>query len=108
MRAAEILRRVADIIDAKENNTQAGAEINNRPAIANVAVSEPIDAQGIESQAQVNVKPMVSPLQLQAELLKQVTGQGTDTKVCPECGASPCGCEEEPDAVIVLKRNAGI
>lgn len=110
MRAAEILRKLADVIDAQEGGQQqpAPTEITNRPEIVDVEVAAPTDTASIEGSAEVNTQAMVSPLQLQAELLKQVVGQDS---ACSECGSDPCGCASEPDQpdeLAIIRQNAGI
>ena len=111
MNVAEILRKLADTIDGNQEQPSS-TEITNRPDQSEVEVSH--NANDVEARAQVNVKPMVTPLQLQAEILKKITGQPTDNEsdCCPHCGCDPCSCEteqEQPeDAVMVIKRNAGL
>lgn len=104
MKAAEILRKLADVIDSQESNTQASAEITNRPDQASIEVDQPTDTAGIEQQAQVNVKTMVPPLQQKLDLMKKMAGEET----CDTCGASPCGCEQGQDELAIMKQNAGI
>jgi hypothetical protein len=111
MRASEILHKMADIMDSHENGPESGqsanTEITNRPDQSEVEVS--IDAGGIEGAAQVNTRAMISPLQLQAELLKKVVGHTEEEpECCPQCGCNPCGCEPEQDELAIIKQNAGI
>lgn len=100
MRASEILRKLADVIDAKE--TGDAGTITNRPDQSNVET--PTDTQGIESNAQVNVKTMVPPLQQKLDLLKSIAGE----EACDACGCTPCECETAPDELDIMKQNAGI
>lgn len=93
MNIAEILRGIADKIDGVE---QQGSDSQN-------AELHKVDVSNDENP-DVNTQPMISPLQMQAELLKQVTGQ-EDT--CEQCGQSPCECEQE-DELNVMQRNAGL
>ena len=117
MRASEILRKLADVIDAKEGGQSqtAPTEITNRPEIVDIEVSEPTDTQGIEGQAQVNTRAMVPPLQQKLDLMKKMAGvevAPTDIGIgdvkdcCPKCGCKPCACE--PDELAIMKQNAGI
>jgi hypothetical protein len=111
MRAAEILRKLADVIDAQEGGPEqpGPTEITNRPEIVDVEVAAPTDTADIEGSAGVNTQAMISPLQLQAELLKQVVG--TSVGGCTECGSTPCACAEEPDQpdeLAIIRQNAGI
>ena len=84
MRASEILRKLADVIDAKETGTQAGTEITNRPDQSQV--EQPTDTRGIEGQAQVNVATMVPPLQQKLDLMKRMAGEDS----CEEIGRASC------------------
>lgn len=102
MRASEILRKLADVIDSQESDSQASTEITNRPDQSDVATSQPTDTTGIEQQAQVNVATMVPPLQQKLDLMKRLAGEET----CDTCGATPCACE--PDELAIMKQNAGI
>jgi len=102
MKASEILRKLADVIDAKET----GTAITNRPEISDVEAGQPTDTNGIEQQAGVNTKSMVAPLQQKLDLMKRMAGvEGP----CTSCGCDPCGCEEpETDELAIIKQNAGI
>ena len=88
MRAAEILRQLADIIDKAEDPTQVMAQ----PAVE-------IDLEtDSEQDDQINVQDvMVPPLQQKMELLKKVSGVNN----IYDDG-------EEPDELDDIKKNAGI
>jgi len=90
MKASEILRKLADIIDSKESDEQS-TEIVNRPEQIEIDVEQPTDTQDIESNAQVNTRSMVAPLQQKLELMKKMAGED--------------GSDEEME---IMKRNAGI
>lgn len=120
MRASEILRKLADTLDSEEAGNREPTTITNRPEIADVEVSAPTDTQGIEGDAQVNIKTMVPPLQQKLDLMKHLAGI-TSTGVspggispgseepCEVCGSCPCGCEAEPeDELSIMRQNAGI
>jgi hypothetical protein len=103
MRASEILRRLADVIDNQEHGGQ-GTEVTNRPEIVDIAVDQPTDTRDIEGAAQVNTRSMVAPLQQKLDLMKKMAGvEGP----CPSCGCDPCGCDE-PDELDIIRQNAGI
>ena len=120
MRAAEILRKLADVMDQQEGSTEqtsADTEITNRPDMVDVEVSEPTDTQGIEGQAQVNTRAMVPPLQQKLDLMKKLAGVevastdiaiGSEEACCPECSCEPCECGGAEDEMSIMKRNAGI
>lgn len=118
MRASEILRRMADLIDAKETGGQ-GTEILNRPNGNNVGVEQPSDTKDIECRAQVNTKAMVAPLQQKLELLKKAAGiegafasgelstdANNDEDDSLPCDTAPHGCVS--DELSIIKQNAGI
>lgn len=106
MRASEILRKLADVIDSQET---AGEEVST----ATQTMGEPVE---------VNVEPMVPPLQQKLELLKKLSGidDGTGGE-CEECGCNPCECNDEhpeikivdvggqqPDHIDQMRKMAGI
>lgn len=119
MRASEILRKLADVIDGQDAG-ESSTEVNNRPETMSVDTGRTTDTAGIEGDAQVNTKSMVGPLQQKLELLKKAAGisgaydsgalstdAGTDEHdICPECQCDPCGCEQ--DELAIMKQNAGI
>lgn len=115
MRASEILRTLADKLDAEEAGNREPTVITNRPEQTEVDTSHTTDTAGIEGDAQVNVKTMVPPLQQKLDLMKHlagITSTGVDNSeedICPECNACPCCCGEEPhDELSIIKQNAGI
>lgn len=106
MRASEIIRKIADVLDAQEANQSSNTEITNRPAQADVEVGQPTDTQGIEGQAEVNVKSMVAPLQQKLDLMKKLAGvEVAPTDVAVD-GEEACG--EPHDELSIIKQNAGI
>jgi len=100
MNIAEILRKLADVVDGKEQ--AGGTEIVNRPD--NAPAVEPETG---EDTAVINVEPMVPPLQQKLELLKKIAGEEGGNEVCPACGHEPCECGHE-DELTIMKRNAGM
>jgi hypothetical protein len=106
MKIGEILRKMADIMDAQDNSQDQSQE-----PTAMVQGDEPkTTAQGIEGDAQVNTVSMVAPLQQKLELLKKAAGvdnmydsEGT----CDVCGAAPCECADDNE-LDAIKKNAGI
>jgi hypothetical protein len=96
MKASEILRKLADMIDAKEDGADDTTEITNRPGQNEVDI--PTDAAGVEAQAGVEVTTMVPPLQQKLELLKKSVGVANafDDESC------------QPDDLDVVKKNAGL
>ena len=115
MRASEILRKLADIIDSRDTGGE-GTAVGNRPGNVDVDTSAATDTASIEGNAQVNVKTMVPPLQQKLDLMKHLAGitstgcGGDESDICPECNAGPCECggEEPQDELAIIKQNAGI
>lgn len=131
MRASEILRRLADIIDSKDAG-ESSTEVNNRPETMSVDTGHTTDTAGIEGDAQVNTKSMVGPLQQKLELLKKAAGisgaydsgeLSTDAEHCDTCGEQECACDEHDicpecqcdpcecggnDELDIIKQNAGL
>jgi hypothetical protein len=96
MNMAEILRKLADVVD------QQGAEMQDEPgaATSQVQTGEPVE---------VNVKPMVPPLQQKLDIMKKLAGIETgEEEGCTECGCDPCECDDGEDEMSIMKRNAGI
>jgi hypothetical protein len=100
MKASEILRKLADVIDGQLGEPNQSQET-------------PASTSGIEGAAQVNTKSMTPPLQQKLDLLKKAAGVDVEgeEECCPQCGCSPCGCEadsSDEDPLSAMKRNAGI
>ena len=96
MNIAELLRKMADIVDGHEG----GQEQHQ-------------DEEPGEEHVDVNVKPMVPPLQQKLDLLKKLAGVETEENG-EECGceddiqAQDDGVEEPEDELATIKRNAGL
>ena len=93
MKAAEILRKLADVID--QHSTEGDRPTNSVPH----AELEPIE---VDNTDHTETSVMVPPLQQKIELLKKATG--VESHYDDEEG---CGCEE-PDELEVIKQHAGI
>jgi hypothetical protein len=89
MRASEILRKLADVIDSQESGQEQSTEITNRPEQAEVTA---------DNTDNTETTTMVAPLQQKIELLKKVAG--VDSIYDDECG--------QPDELDIMKQNAGI
>ena len=100
MKAAEILRKLADVI---EQNSQADSRPSNSVPHAEL---EPVQADNTDN---TETTTFIAPLQAKLELLKKATGVGSayDEQGC-DCGCDPCECAEQPDELDVIKQNAGI
>jgi len=98
MRASEILRKLADVIDQHTGGEEQARPENSVPH-AELAPVEVDHTDATEPTA------MVPPLQQKLELLKQAV-QG-EQETCPICGATECECEG-PDELNIIKQNAGL
>jgi len=94
MKTAEILRKLADVIDQQEGGERPE---NSMPH----AELEPV---AVDNTDGTDPKAMVPPLQQKLELLKK----SVDGETCSTCGASPCGCDGEEDELSFIKRAAGV
>ena len=103
MRAAEILRSIADRID--KANSAPGAKPENDATAEKIPakrveltpVPKPEEPEPVAPPTDTNVDTMVSPLQQKIELLKKAVGveNAFDEK-------------SEPDELDIIKQNAGI
>jgi hypothetical protein len=106
MNVAEILRKLADVVDGSES---AGIA-QQVPHQDQSAELHPVTPNNGEDKAVINTKSMVAPLQQKLDIMKRLAGEES---ACPSCGCSPCGCEPEgmaqqPDELDVIRQNAGI
>ena len=93
MKAAEILRKLADLID-QHSDEDSVRPVNSVPH----AELEPIEVDNTDN---TEVTTMVPPLQQKIELLKKSVG--VDSHYDDE----GCGCEE-PDELEIIKQHAGL
>ena len=87
MKMAEILRKLAEIVDSADLTT------NSTMARATIVDIEPPE----ESEDPV----MIPPLQSKLELLKKSVGVANAYD-------EPCGCDDDDEELSILVRNAGI
>jgi len=100
MKAAEILRKLADLIDS--NSQEGSAE-----APANVVAHAELAPVEVDNTEGGTASTMIPPLQAKLELLKKSVGVDNvyDNQPC-ECGCDPCECE--CDELDTIKKHAGI
>ena len=97
MKASEILRKLADVIDSQET-AAVNAGNHNRSTL------EPVE---LDTQDHTEQTVMITPLQQKQELLKKAAGvESFYDDNCEQCGSDPCECEQDP--LSVLKQNAGL
>lgn len=106
MRMAEILRKLADIVDKAESGEQS--EKPNQAALTQVPSEIPGEAGPKSPDAQLD--KMVPPLQQKLELLKKATGvsnefDGNDSNSAVEVEVE---VEPEQDELSRMKKMAGI
>jgi hypothetical protein len=99
MKAAEIIRKLADMIDTHSDGEES------RPS--NSVPHAELEPVAVDNTDGTDPKAMVPPLQAKLELLKKATGVEShyDEQGC-DCGSDPCECE--PDELEVIKRHAGV
>jgi len=100
MKMAEILRRMADVIDQQEAHTPD-----------NVMPHAELDSVDVDHTDGTDPKTMIPPLQQKLELLKKATGEASafGDEVCTVCGGCPCECSDGPeDELDFIKRAAGV
>ena len=71
MRASEILRGLADLIDSAESGQQAAPQLGTQEHPQNVGVALAPAQQPVAQQPQTAVTTFVPPLQAKIELLKK-------------------------------------
>lgn len=103
MKATEILRKLADLIDSHSDEGQVERPVNTVPH----AELEPVEVDNTEGG---EASTMIPPLQAKLELLKKSVGVDNvyDKEGCETCGCTPCGCKQEPNELEVIKKHAGI
>ena len=103
MKAAEILRKLADVID--QHSSEESLPSNSVPH----AELEPVAVDNTD-----NTEPsiFVAPLQAKLELLKKSLGMDNaydaEDSGCETCGATPCGCEDNSNELDQIRKIAGL
>jgi hypothetical protein len=97
MKASEILRKLADVIDTQQSDSK------QTPNRAVLTPAEPESGEG----EHINTQSMVAPLQQKLELLKKSVGldnafDNGDIQLDGE------PCDSTTDELAVIKQNAGI
>jgi hypothetical protein len=97
MRAAEILRSIADMVDRADPQHGGSNTINPNQTAKLTVVAKPEVVAPETPETDTTVDTMVPPLQQKIELLKKAVGVDSiyDT-------------DQQPDELAILKQNAGI
>ena len=103
MKIADILRRMADVADQMDNPAAPDAKIQNPAELSNVGLA--VDAPDNQDAGRDD-DVMVPPLQLKTELLKRAVG--VDNIYDPGEPREDQVHDNQPDAIAVLRRNAGM
>ena len=99
MKIAELLRKLADVVD--QNSTDGVVDSEATQPHAELRAVE------VDHTDETDPQAMVPPLQQKLELLKQAVH--SEQEVCPICGATTCGCEGgNEDELSFIKRAAGV
>lgn len=101
MNIAEILRKVADVIEIEQNPARPDEKIQNPAQLSPTAGGLPVDNPN-NTDAGCEDDVMVPPLQLKVELLKRAVGVDN---IYDE--GEPRADQADND-IMTLKRNAGI
>lgn len=94
MKASEILRKLADMIDQHSDEGSVERPTNS----VQHAELAPVE---VDNTDHTTSSVMVPPLQAKLELLKKATGVESHYD-------DECGCGEEPDELDIIKQNAGL
>lgn len=104
MNMAEILRKLADVVDG-ETQGSSETEITNRPGASSDLHSAP-EPQDQEDHDIINVKSMTPPLQQKLDLMKRMAG--VEDEECETCHQLPCACTDSEDEMSIMKHLAGL
>ena len=107
MNIAEILRKMADIVDRAQDPGQPDEKIQNPAALSPAAAGTPVDAPD-NADAGEDDAVMIPPLQLKVELLKRAVGVDN---VYDEGGPRSDQTHDHAsfdDELAVMKNRAGI
>ena len=106
MQIAEILRKLADIVDNQQDPGRPDERIQNPAELEPIKTGLAVDTPDNTDQA-VDDKDMVPPLQLKLELLKRAVGVNNiydDERADETHDAADTGTDE----LDIIKKNAGI
>jgi len=105
MNIAEILRKMADIVDQSQDPGQPDEKIQNPAQLSPTAAGTPVEApQNQDAGADDDV--MIPPLQLKTELLKKAVG--VDSVFDEGEPRADQAHDNQPDELEIIKRHAGV
>jgi len=101
MKAAEILRKLADVID--QHSSEDNRPTNSVPH----AELEPVE---VDHTDHTETTTFVTPLQAKLELLKKSVGVDSvyDQESGCGCDCDPCECGSDEDELELIKSRAGV
>jgi hypothetical protein len=105
MNIAEILRKVADMVDQAQDPGRPDDQIQNPAELSAVSVGEPVDAP-CNQDAGADDAVMIPPLQLKTELLKKAVG--VDSVFDPGEPRADQAHDNQPDELDIIRRHAGV
>lgn len=105
MNIAEILRKMADIVDQQQDPGRPDEQIQNPAELSAVSVGEPVDTP-CNQDAGADDAVMIPPLQLKTELLKKAVG--VDSVFDPGEPRADQAHDNQPDELEIIRRHAGV
>ena len=105
MNIAEILRKMADIVDRAQDPGQPDEKIQNPAELSPAAAGTPVDAPD-NADAGEDDAVMIPPLQLKSELLKKAVG--VDSVFDPGEPRADEAHDNQEDELATIRRHAGV
>ena len=105
MNIAEILRKLADVVDQAQDPGRPDDSIQNPARLSATSVGQPVD--NVDNQDAGEDDPvMIPPLQLKTELLKKAVG--VDSVFDPGEPRADEAHDNQHDELEIIRRHAGV
>ena len=105
MNIAEILRKLADVVDQSQDPGRPDDSIQNPARLSATSVGQPVD--NVDNQDAGEDDPvMIPPLQLKTELLKKAVG--VDSVFDPGEPRADEAHDNQHDELEIIRRHAGV
>ena len=105
MNIAEILRKLADVVDQAQDPSRPDDSIQNPARLSVTSVGQPVD--NVDNQdAGEDDAVMIPPLQLKTELLKKAVG--VDSVFDPGEPRADQAHDNQHDELEIIRRHAGV